>query len=68
MCAEIESTSGLTSAVAVSASTLAEDVRQLAQWCRSADNARDQQDQRLDHLERMPPLQSQLKALQDKAC
>ena len=66
--AEGESASGLTSAVAVSASTLAEDVRQLAQWCRSADDARDQQDRRLEQLERMPPLQAQLKALQDKAC
>jgi len=53
--------------VAVSASTLAEDVRQLAQWCRSADDARDQQESRLEQLERMPPLQAQLKALQDKA-
>ena len=66
--AESESASGLTSAVAVSASTLAEDVRQLAQWCRSADDARDKQDRRLEQLERMPPLQAQLKALQDKAC
>ncbi|KAL3162446.1 hypothetical protein ABBQ32_010113 [Trebouxia sp. C0010 RCD-2024] len=63
---ESESASGLTSAVAVSASTLAEDVRQLAKWCRSADDAREQQDRRLEQLESMPPLQSQLKALQDK--
>ena len=66
--AEGESASTLTSAVAVSASTLAEDVRHLAQWCRSADEAREQQEQRLEQLERAPPLQSHLKALQDKAC
>ena len=66
--AEGESASSLTSAVAVSASTLAEDVRQLAQWCRNADDARDQQDNRLEQLECMPPLQAQLKALQDKVC
>lgn len=54
--------------MAVSASTLAEDVRQLAKWCRSADDAREQQDRRLEQLEAMPPLQSQLKALQEKAC
>lgn len=54
--------------MAVSASTLAEDVRQLAKWCRSADDAREQQERRLEQLESMPPLQSQLKALQDKAC
>lgn len=65
--AESESASGLTSAVAVSASTLAEDVRQLAKWCRSADDAREQQEQRLEQLEAMPPLHSQLKALQEKA-
>lgn len=53
--------------MAVSASTLAEDVRQLAKWCRSADDAREQQDWRLEQLEAMPPLQSQLKALQEKA-
>jgi len=52
--------------VAVSASTLAEDVRQLAHWCRSADKAREQQEGRLDQLERVPPLQAQLKALQDR--
>ncbi|DBA96228.1 hypothetical protein WJX82_006128 [Trebouxia sp. C0006] len=63
---EGESASSLTSAVAVSASTLAEDVRQLAHWCRSADEAREQQEGRLDQLERVPPLQAQLKALQDR--
>ena len=52
--------------MAVSASTLAEDVRQLAHWCRSADEAREQQEGRLDQLERVPPLQAQLKALQDR--
>ena len=50
----------------MSASTLAEDVRQLAHWCRSADEAREQQEGRLDQLERVPPLQAQLKALQDR--
>ena len=65
--AEGESASSLTSAVAVSASTLAEDVRQLAQWCKSADDAREQQERRVEQLERMPPLQAHLKALQDKA-
>ena len=64
--AEGESASSLTSAVAVSASTLAEDVRQLAHWCRGADEAREQQEGRLDQLERVPPLQAQLKALQDR--
>ena len=65
--AEGESTSSLTSAVAVSASTLAEDVRQLAQWCKGADAAREQQEGRLEQLSALPGLQAQIRSLQDKA-
>ena len=64
--AEGESTSSLTSAVAVSASTLAEDIRQLAQWCKGADTMREQQEGRLEQLNALPSLHAQIKGLSDK--
>ena len=64
--AEGESTSSLTSAVAVSASTLAEDIRQLAQWCKGADTMREQQEGRLEQLNALPSLHAQIKSLSDK--
>lgn len=63
---EGESTSSLTSAVAVSASTLAEDVRQLAQWCKGADALREQQEGRLEQLNALPSLHAQVRSLSDK--
>ena len=64
--ADSRATSGLTSAVAQSATTLAEDVRQLAEWCRTAEAARDATDARIEQLEHAPVVQKQLEQLQDE--
>ena len=64
--ADSRATSGLTSAVAQSATTLAEDVRQLAEWCRTAEAARDASDTRIEQLEHAPIIQKQLEQLQDE--
>ena len=64
--ADSRATSGLTSAVAQSATTLAEDVRQLAEWCRTAEGARDATDARIEQLEHAPMVQKQLEQLQDE--
>ncbi len=64
--ADSRATSGLTSAVAQSATTLAEDVRQLAEWCRTAEAARDATDARIEQLEHAPLVQKQLEQLQDE--
>lgn len=52
--------------MAVSASTLAEDVRQLAQWCKGADALREQQEGRLEQLNALPSLHAQIRSLSDK--